>query len=344
MDKIIVSEYLSDFNKIWEDKCQNYKYLPNILPAVKRIIVIGDIHGDINILYECLKIGKVIDNNLKWIGKKTVVVQVGDQIDSCRYDQINSCNDINNYKKNEDKASDINILYFMTNLHNLASEHGGAVYSLMGNHELMNVVGDMSYVSYNNNKQFNNYIKENGEIIEDGMTARKYVFSPGNKISNFLACTRKIALIIGNNLFVHAGIVPQIIEKYKIDDMNKLLTLFLLDELKDPSIFYDVMMSSKYSPLWTREFGDTKMTTEKCDELMNPIKKVYKVGRIFVGHTPQLDKGITKICKDQIILTDVGMAEAFDPFDKTKLKTGEKNEHREAQVLEILKNKLTVLK
>jgi len=335
-----MEKYLSNFNSVWENKCKNNKYLPNILPAVDRIIVIGDIHGDINILYKCLKIGKVVDDNLNWIGGETVVVQVGDQIDSCRYDGKNSCNDINNYKN--DKANDINILYFMTNLHDKALKYGGAVYSLMGNHELMNVMGDTTYVSYNNNKQLNNIII-NGKTVEDGMTARKILFSPGNKISNFLACTRKIALIIGNNLFVHAGIVPQMINRYKIDDLNKLLTLFLLDELKEPEIFYDVMMSGKYSPLWTREFGNAKMTNEKCNELMNPIEKVYQVGRVIVGHTPQLNHGITKICQDRIILTDVGMAEAFDNFDETKIITGKKSKHRQAQVLEILKNKLTVL-
>jgi len=340
---ILLSKYLSNFNNIWNDKCENYKYLPNILPEVERIIVIGDIHGDIDILYKCLELAKLIDGDKNWIGGETVVVQVGDQIDSCRFDGINSCNDINNYKL-KDNANDINILYFMTNLHKKALAVGGAIYSLMGNHELMNVMGDMNYVSYNNRKQFNNYKMDNGNIIQDGTIARQLLFSPGNKISNFLACTRKIALIIGNNLFVHAGIVPQMIKKYKIEDINNLLTLFLLNELEEPDIFHDVLMSGKYSPLWTREFGNSKMDSNKCNELMNPITEVYNVGRIIVGHTPQLEKGITKICKNRIVLTDAGMGEAFDAFDKNYIKTGKKNKHREAQVLEICKNKLKVIK
>ena len=53
------------------------------------------------------------------------------------------------------------------------------------------------------------------KIIKDGMEARKYLFTPGNPISNFLACTRQVALIIGSNLFVHAGILPHIANKYK---------------------------------------------------------------------------------------------------------------------------------
>jgi len=74
----------------------------------------------------------------------------------------------------------------------------------------MNVKGDMRYVSYENVKDFDNYEKPDGKIIKDGMEARKWAFSPGNPIANFLGCTRQLSLIIGSNLFVHAGVVPQI--------------------------------------------------------------------------------------------------------------------------------------
>ena len=139
----------------------------------------------------------------------------------------------------------------MTELHDKASKHGGAVYSLIGNHEILNSIGDLSYVSYNNLRKFDNYKTNNGVIIKDGYQAREYAFTPGNKIANFLACTRKIALIIGSNLFVHGGIIPEIANKYKIEDMNKLLTLFLLGEIEKPEYFSDLFISGHMSPLWT---------------------------------------------------------------------------------------------
>ena len=52
-----------------------YKYNNN------RIIAIGDIHGDYYIFIELLKLAKVIDNNLNWIGKDTYVIQLGDTLD-----------------------------------------------------------------------------------------------------------------------------------------------------------------------------------------------------------------------------------------------------------------------
>jgi hypothetical protein len=321
-----MDEFIKNFNKIYDNKCNN-KYLPSILPATRRIIVIGDIHGDMSMLLKCLKIAKLINTNnmkhYKWIGKDTVVVQVGDQIDSCRYNGVDNCNDPNKYEA--DTANDVNILYFLTKLHDKAAKKGGAVYSLMGNHEFMNVIGDLSYVSHSNIRQFDNYNHSN-IIIKDGYEARKIAFQPGNKIANFLACTRKMALIIGSNLFVHAGIIPEMIAKYKIDDMNKILTLFLLDEIQQPDIFKDLFISGKTSPFWTRMFGTR---VDNCIELLQPLKEVYNVNRIYVGHTPQLKTGINSQCSNNIWMTDVGMSKAFNDNDSF-------NPNRNAQVLEIL--------
>ena len=192
------------------------------------------------------------------------------------------------------------------------------------------------------------FLYEFATIIKDGMMARKHIFSPGNKIANFLACSRKTALIIGSNLFVHAGIVPYMTQKYNIDDINTLFTLFLLDEIDKPKVFHDLFISSKYSPLWTRVFGKTNHTNKKCDELLSPLEDIYKVGRIYVGHTPQLKTGITGTCNNRIWLTDGGMSTSFDPFDMISVKSNGKtrSESRMAQVLEILNDgeKINILK
>ena len=329
-----MDKYLKNFNQIWQDKCSNYPRLPSILPPTRRIIVLGDIHGDFKQLKEMLRVGKVINTQNVWIGGDTVVVQLGDQIDSCRSENCA----IPNAKKS-DKAEDVKLLKYMTELHHQATKFGGAVYSVIGNHELMNVDGDMSYVSYKNIKEFDNY-NYKGKNIKDGLEGRKVAFSPGNDMANFLACTRQMALVIGSNLFVHAGIVPQIARKYKVDDLNKILTLYLLDELKNPNDFNDIFVNGRESPLWVRIFG--KMDQQICDNYMGVLDSTYQVGKIFVGHTPQIDKGINSVCNDRVWLADVGVSNAFDIFDTPNIK---KNGYRKAQVLEIIDdNKITVLK
>jgi hypothetical protein len=345
-----------EFKNIWKEQCKQYKIKdqPSILPPTDRIIVIGDLHGDLEMTFKSLEIAKVIDANHKWIGGNTIVVQVGDQIDRCRYDGKTPCN--NDGVTKFDEHSDIRILKYFTKLHHMAQKKGGAVYSLLGNHELMNVSGDMRYVSYEGIKGFNNYKTEDGKLIENGMDARKYVFAPGNPVSNFLACTRQVAVIIGSNLFVHAGILPSIATKYKIDDINKLMSLYLFDKLKDTSEYNSIFNNLKTSPLWTRKIGNMAneminneminneminnemINSDKCNDLIDPLIENYNVRNIFVGHTPLLDKGISSICKDKIWLTDYGASKAFDIFvPKEKIK--------EVQVLEIVNdNQFTVLK
>ena len=101
------------FKQIWAEQCKQYKIneQPSILPKTDRIIVIGDLHGDLQITFKTLEIAKVIDTQHKWIGGNTIVVQVGDQIDRCRFDGKNSCNQkgITNF----DEHSDIRILKYL---------------------------------------------------------------------------------------------------------------------------------------------------------------------------------------------------------------------------------------
>jgi hypothetical protein len=317
---ISTKDLLANFNEIYEEKCKA-KYMPSTLPAQDKILVLGDIHGDFNMLIHLLRKGKVINKQNQWVGKETIVVQVGDQIDSCRPNRSGDC--LNpNYTKN-DKAEDVKVLMFMTDLHEEAEKQGGAIYSLVGNHELMNVDGDMAYVSYENLNEFG------------GEYGRQYAFKPGNKMANYLACTRKMALIIGSNLFVHAGFEPELVENYGIDDINKLMALYLLGELKNPKNFRDDFMVKSNSPLWTRTFGNINMSNDRCERLMKPLKDVYKVGRIYVGHTPQLEEGINGTCDGRVWRTDVGVSNAFDNVDPSMINGGNKIKYRRGQLLQI---------
>ena len=352
--------YKMEFNK----RCKKYNThdLKDELPPAERIIVIGDLHGDWNETIKSLKIGRVIDNNLNWIGGKTIVVQIGDQIDRCRELPCNR-------PIKDDENSDIKILKFFTNLHTQAMKSGGAIYSIIGNHELMNSTGRMEYVSYKNYMEFEKQ-EENQEFLKNmpngltNMEARKWAFKPGNPLAEFLACTRKLALKIGNNLFVHAGIVPKIAKKYpNIGDLNKLLSLYLWDNLENPELYQDVFGSDivkgktiidrsqkksnffKVSPLWNRQYGLLKNNKKSCTNLLEPVKKIYKVNKLFVGHTPQMNKGINAICDGELWYTDVGVSKAFDVADFNHATTGNRSEVREAQVLEILNDgEPTILK
>lgn len=359
-----LEDYLNNvysFKKVWKDKCAKYNVedQPSILPAAKRIVVIGDIHGDWKMTKSVLKLADLIDDDMNWIGGETVVVQVGDQVDRCRYSGI-PCN--TKGATTPDEGNDWKILQYFTKLHKQAREVGGAVYSLLGNHELMNVNGDFRYVSYDGLREFDNFEKSDGSVIKDGEEARRWAFAPGNDIAEFLACTRHAALVIGSNLFAHAGVLPKIAKKYNVSKLNKLLSLYLLDILEQDSEYRDVFESSSTSPLWTREYGNmglkqlnnmalsNKLNSDEmekqCKGLLKPLKKYYKVGRIYVGHTPMMNHGIGSVCDGKIWFTDIGMSQAFDKFDSANQMAGSSSESdtpklsrsktRDAQVLEII--------
>lgn len=316
------------YSQVWKNRCKNF---PNestigvIEEIPKNIYVLGDLHGDWNKTIESLRKANLIDKNNKWSGKDSILVQLGDQVDRCRFNGT-PCHmegaTIN------DEASDMKLLYYFTELHNQAVKKGGAVYSILGNHELMNVTGDFRYVSRMNLLEFS----KDGSV-EDGIKNRKLEFKPGNKISNFLACTRKMALVIGKNLFIHAGIVPEIAKKYNVNDMNRIVALFLFDKLENSKNYSDLLINSKKSPLWTRLLGNLNKNTneDKIKSICNDIfdsgvlnnilgeNKKHKIERIFVGHTPQIFKGINTMCNDRIFYVDVGISGAFDQFRSNKI-------------------------
>ena len=339
-----------------EELCKDYEKIPHILPAQKRIICIGDLHGDFDLTIKCLKLAKLIDNKKpipNWIADppETVVVQIGDQIDKCRPSINEPCDDPNTTPG--DESSDIKILEFFTKLNVEAAKKGGAVISLLGNHEIMNVSGNMGYVSYKGLKQFEKEKKpETNKIFKDGLEARKYFFKQGNKYAKFMACTRQTALIVGSNLFVHATILPQLAKQFNVTDLNILVRKWLLNLIDDNvkvngiANIGDILYNYNLSPFWPRILGNlppnVPISDDVCvDNLMETLD-LYSVNNMIVGHTPQIftkDKsGINVTCRDEvegvnrgIWRIDVGSSSGFDNFKNEQTK-----ELSKPQVLEII--------
>tara|TARA_B110000879_G_C11136938_1_gene498550 strand:- start:574 stop:1647 length:1074 start_codon:yes stop_codon:yes gene_type:complete len=347
MNKEDIEKIYNLYSNVWKERCSKF---PNessigiIKEAPARIVVLGDLHGDWNATIKSLVKAKLIDANNynKWIGGDTVLVQLGDQIDRCRLDR-GFCH-LEGATIN-DEASDMKILRYFTFLHNEAIKIGGAVYSILGNHEVMNVDGDFRYVSRKNLLEFS----KDG-TWEDGVKKRREKFKPGNEIANFLACTRKTALVIGKNLFIHAGIVPEIANKYNVNDINRIIALYLFDKLNDKNKYSDLLTNSKTSPYWTRLLGnlnkrdDTEKVKEICDSIFDSgvltnllgTDSNHKIERIFLGHTPQIMEGINTMCDDRIYYVDVGVSQAFDSYDKILQNKNERSKSRNYPFIEII--------
>jgi hypothetical protein len=144
-------------------------------PTQRRIIVIGDIHGDLDSAIKCLIIAKCIkpielptkktvDNmdiffsKLEWTGEDTFIVQLGDQIDRVRPQNWDE-NDITNDVAYQDEGSTLEIFYLFYYLGELAAKSNGQVISIIGNHEIMNTEGDFRYVSLKEFKCFKDHLE-----------------------------------------------------------------------------------------------------------------------------------------------------------------------------------------
>lgn len=308
----------------------------------------------------------------KWIGSDTYVVQVGDQIDRCRPYDNHVCNLASTTKNDED--SDLEIMLFYDSLDRIAKKKGGRVFSLLGNHEIMNVMGDMRYVSAKGLREYSPEPKN----VTDGLNIRKDYF--GNIISKKMACTRSTVLAIGDYIFVHGGIASKLAYKYSLVDINSIIRKFLYEPSEYKDDLKKLLNSSSFSPLWYRKLATIPMDINNkqdklCHSLYEPIinginktnanenlneilntnafgvnsneistQPILQIKGMVIGHTPQFTifkKGITTACNNRIIRTDIGASTAFDHFagmERVENPNFDIDKAREPQVVEILTN------
>lgn len=93
----------------------------------RRVVAVGDIHGDFDGFTKILRHAGLLDEDNHWAGGDTLFVQTGDFTD--RGPKVRQVMDL------------------LMRLEEQAPASGGRVVVLLGNHEVMNVIGDLRYVS-----------------------------------------------------------------------------------------------------------------------------------------------------------------------------------------------------
>ena len=249
-----------------------------------RIVIIGDIHGDIRRFKDILIDAKIINKNIEWTAepKNTIVVQMGDQVDSINRDPS---------LEEWEVLPDVEMIYFTDLLNKIALSKGGRVISLIGNHELMNIIGNFSYVSQNS---LNNNYK------------RQELFKPGGTLSAILS-QRPLVVKIGKLLFCHAGLTLEhlkILTKYKkdISYINTIWKNFIKNNailIEDKEIFENIILDMD-GMLWTRDLNNA----EDLITLKEQLGCIY----MFVGHTV-VER--VKLINDFIWYTDTGISRSF---------------------------------
>ncbi|MEJ2131106.1 MAG: metallophosphoesterase [Gammaproteobacteria bacterium] len=189
--------------------------------AQSRVVAIGDVHGAYGALLDLLVAADLVDGRGDWIGGDATLVQVGDLIDRGAYDR--------------------KVLEFMMGLDKKARRSGGGrVIALLGNHEVMNLHGDLRYVSPQSfasfatsrseqglRKVYDKYLKlkplesKEGEapVVASwesfranhplGFVEHRQWFSPKSDYGKWLRERPAIAQI-GDVIFMHGGFHPEV--------------------------------------------------------------------------------------------------------------------------------------
>ena len=286
--------------------------------GVGRIVAIGDLHGDYENYLAALRAAGLIDRKGKWVGGETHLVQTGDIPD-----------------RGPDTAK---IIAHMTRLAQQAERKGGRVHNLMGNHEAMNVYGDLRYV---HEGEYAAFVTRNSAQLRDryyelylqaleaqdpaGFAAlsedhrQKWdlehplgwvehrqawdpAWNPEGEYANWVL-GRKVAIRINDNLFVHGGISGFYCQN-RLDWLTEKAVAGLRDfDPQAPGILED-----EFGPLWYR--GLSGEEPRAAPETVDAILAQHAIGRIVVGHTPTSGV-IWPQYEGKVVMSDTGVGKAY---------------------------------
>ena len=195
-----------------------------------RVVAISDVHGAYDAMVTTLQNVGILDADLAWAGGTARLVIVGDLLD--RGPRSRDAMDL------------------LMRLEGEAQAAGGYVHVLIGNHESMNMIGDMRYVSKEEyaafaadetleerSRWFQAYVRrqpmprDEAELKKSfdntfppGFFALRRELGPTGKYGQWLL-TKPIIAVIDGTAFVHGGLSP-IVTEYGLDGVNTALRLF----------------------------------------------------------------------------------------------------------------------
>ena len=294
---------------------------PEQATGERRIVAIGDLHGDHDAFRAIVEAAGLVDGNGAWIGGYSILVQTGDV---------------------PDRGPDtLLILRDLMRLQGEAALAGGAVIPLIGNHEAMNVVGDLRYLhegeyaafrTENSERARRQFYRDNQDLIErayrrmqadlsEDQIRRLWLrntplggaelmdaFGPEGEIGQWLARNRAVALIDGT-LFAHGG-VSELYARIPIAEINSRVATAIVRRDNGPdSILFDPM-----GPLWYRgyflrgpEDDLSLLPPEEAAREVDIVLAAYGADRMVVGHTPSLG-GIRILLDGRLIGIDTGIS------------------------------------
>ncbi len=288
-------------------KIDNYHW-----SGVERVVAIGDLHGDYAQYINVMRSAGLIDKKGKWSGGKTHLVQTGDI---------------------PDRGADTRkIIDHIVKLAKQAKRKGGYVHLLIGNHEAMNVVGDLRYVTEGEYKAFttrNSARLQNmqWESQVEWMRANLLTFEELDLVTyreeweqrvplgwvehrqgwalngdyGSLVKDHQVAVQINDTIFLHGGISAKYC-KFSLQSLTEQVIEVMGSY--DPAV--TTIVNDPLGPLWYRGLAREKEADIYSQTLDNILNR-YGANRIVVGHSPT--GGVVWPRFDQrVVVNDTGIA------------------------------------
>ena len=281
--------------------------------GVERVVAIGDIHGDFNRLVELLRTAKLIDTGNAWSGGAAHLVMCGDMVDR--------------------GPASRQVLDLLMDLEPQAKKAGGEVHVLLGNHETMDIYGDLRYVSASD---YQSYSSENSAKLRDnafkqalddlrshgspppdvekfrqtfeeqhplGWVEFRLAFGSTGKYGKWLR--QKNAVIRVNDLlFLHGGISPKY-AKWTRAKINSRIR----EELEDFDKIPHGMVQDPEGPLWYRGLDQGPQSDDAMSTHIGHVLEVQQAKHIVVGHT--VFPTIVPRFGARVITIDVGLSAVY---------------------------------
>ena len=205
--------------------------------GVERVVAVGDVHGAYDELVTILEESGLIDEEMQWTGGRTHLVMLGDIAD--RGPRPRDCYDL------------------VMRLQEEAASAGGRLHFLLGNHEIMNLVGDLRYVSEEDFASYagredeaerkreirrqkryaianNRDPRQGGARIRtsfpEGYFARHHAFSPTGRYGRWLL-DQLVLIEINGIVYIHGGLPPGLLD-LDPDEINSMILGNLMSYLK----------------------------------------------------------------------------------------------------------------
>jgi hypothetical protein len=277
----------------------------------ERIVVVGDIHGNYEGMRTLLYEAKLINKRGNWIAGKTHLVQLGDLPD----------------RGTETRK----VIKFLRKLEKQAKRKRGRVHILVGNHDAMNVYGDLRYVTHEEYSEFAgrdsekrllelyddevSWMKEN--LPEDkwpsfdekhrenwlkhrppGFVEHRWNWLPGGEIGDWVA-SRNAVVRIGRFLFVHGGIGPA----YSSSDVSTINRL-VREALQNKVPVEESILRNQEGPLWYRGQATGEGVEEETN--LDTLLESFSAQHLVIGHTVTGGVILPRF-EGKVILADTGI-------------------------------------